>query len=134
MKLSLKTQRFIEEYLVDFNGTKAAIRAGFKKSNARRYASELLTKPDIRKLVDERKKELANACGITLEEVVGNAREVIVRCRMTGRRYRPREILIANQQLTDLGGFVVRHTELTGKNAGPLELIVRNVGNFTKPS
>ena len=33
-KLTTKQMRFCEEYSVDFNGTQAAIRAGYKEDNA----------------------------------------------------------------------------------------------------
>ena len=45
--LTPKQQRFIEEYLVDLNGTQAAIRAGYSAQTARAIASENLRKPAI---------------------------------------------------------------------------------------
>jgi phage terminase small subunit len=35
------------------NGTKAAIAAGYKRSNARHYASRLLRRPDVRAVLAE---------------------------------------------------------------------------------
>ena len=37
--VSAKQQRFIEEYLVDMNGTQAAIRAGYPRDYAQRVAA-----------------------------------------------------------------------------------------------
>lgn len=42
-----KQQRFVEEYLVDFNATQAAIRSGYSKRTARSIAQENLTKANI---------------------------------------------------------------------------------------
>ncbi len=42
MALSLKKQRFVEEYLVDLNGTAAAIRAGYSVRSAKQIAHVLL--------------------------------------------------------------------------------------------
>lgn len=42
-----KQQRFIAEYLVDLNGTQAAIRAGYSKRSAKFTAHELLASPEI---------------------------------------------------------------------------------------
>ncbi len=42
-----KHEAFCREYVVDFNGAQAAIRAGYSERTARAIASELLTKPDI---------------------------------------------------------------------------------------
>src|SRR5260370_42355407 len=107
MKLPPKIQRLIEESLVDFNGTQVAKRAGYKGSAARRYASDLLTKPDIRNIVETRKKALAEACNVTREELIQSTREVRERCRMTGRKFRPREIILANRFLADMAGLIV---------------------------
>jgi phage terminase small subunit len=41
-KLAPMQRRFWEEYRVDFNGTQAAIRAGYSPKTARQYAVELL--------------------------------------------------------------------------------------------
>ena len=43
-KLTPRQQRFVEEYLIDLNGTQAAIRAGYSAKSAGRQALELLQK------------------------------------------------------------------------------------------
>ena len=45
--LTDKQRRFVEEYLVNSNGTRAAIRAGYSPKTARAIACENLTKPAI---------------------------------------------------------------------------------------
>ena len=50
--LTDKQQRFIHEYLEDFNGTQAAIRAGYSAHTARAIASELLKKTRVRAMID----------------------------------------------------------------------------------
>jgi phage terminase small subunit len=49
--LTPKQRRFVDEYLVDLNGTQAAIRAGYSRKTARSIAEENLTKPDIARAV-----------------------------------------------------------------------------------
>ena len=44
---------FCKEYIVDFNGTQAAIRAGFTTKSPRQTATELLAKPYIRAYTDK---------------------------------------------------------------------------------
>mgnify|MGYP000495309096 CR=1 FL=1 len=51
MALTSKQQRFVDEYLIDLNGAKAAIRAGYSEKTARNIASENLAKPDIAEAV-----------------------------------------------------------------------------------
>ena len=43
-KLTAKQQRFCEEYMVDLNGTQAAIRAGYSKKTAMQQSYQLLDK------------------------------------------------------------------------------------------
>jgi phage terminase small subunit len=55
-KLRDKQQRFVDECVIGPNATQAAIRAGYSKKSARSIASENLTKPDIAKEVEQKKK------------------------------------------------------------------------------
>lgn len=48
---------FCKEYLIDFNGTQAAIRAGFSEHTANEQASRLLAKANIRAEVDRLRKQ-----------------------------------------------------------------------------
>lgn len=45
--LTIKERRFVEEYPVDWNGTQAAIRAGYSPKSAKDTAYELIRKPKI---------------------------------------------------------------------------------------
>jgi phage terminase small subunit len=49
-----RQKRFVEEYLVDFNATQAAIRAGYSAKSARSIGCENLTKPDISEAISDR--------------------------------------------------------------------------------
>lgn len=57
--LTTKQRRFIEEYCVDFNATRAAIRAGYSENTAQEIGSENLSKPMIAGLLLERLDELS---------------------------------------------------------------------------
>lgn len=72
--LTVKQRRFCEEYLVDFNATQAAIRAGYSENSARSIGSENLTKPDI-----------ANAIGRLLNELTMSSAEAAMRLTRWGR-------------------------------------------------
>lgn len=52
-KLTEKQELFCQEYLIDLNGTQAAIRSGYSPFAAKETASNLLTKTNIRARVDE---------------------------------------------------------------------------------
>jgi len=68
--LTPRQQRFVEEYLVDLNGTQAAIRAGYSRRTAEVSASRLLRKAKVFKVVTARKSARAEAAGITEERVL----------------------------------------------------------------
>jgi phage terminase small subunit len=56
--LTAKQKQFCIEYLKDFNGTQAAIRAGYSEDTAFSIASENLRKPYIKKYIQELGEEL----------------------------------------------------------------------------
>jgi len=70
MALNTKQQRFVEEYLVDLNGTQAAIRAGYAPKAAYSQACRLLKHDEVQVLVTAGRKQMADATGITVEKVL----------------------------------------------------------------
>ena len=56
-EMTAKQKRFCDEYLIDLNATQAAIRAGYSEKTARKIGQENLTKPDIKKYIEERMAE-----------------------------------------------------------------------------
>lgn len=69
-KLSLKQQKFADEYIISGNATQAAIAAGYSKKTANRIGSENLSKLDIKKYIDERLKEIESKKTATQQEVI----------------------------------------------------------------
>ncbi|SFB90489.1 phage terminase small subunit [Alkalibacterium subtropicum] len=57
-KLTVKQQRFADEYIISGNATEAAKKAGYSKKTARFIGNENLTKPNIKTYIDDRLKEL----------------------------------------------------------------------------
>lgn len=70
VKLTAKQQMFINEYLIDFNATQAAIRAGYSESTAQQIGSENLLKPVIKIEIDKRMKEFEEKALVTKEMVI----------------------------------------------------------------
>ena len=68
--LTLKQQRFADEYIISGNATQAAILAGYSKKTARSIGQENLTKPDIKKYIDERLEELESSKIAKQDEVL----------------------------------------------------------------
>ena len=68
--MRFREQRFVDEYLVDADPTKAALRAGYKPNNAKQNGLALLRKPTVRYLIDQRQAERARRFGLTRERVL----------------------------------------------------------------
>jgi len=52
--ISKKYQKFLDEYLVDFNATQAAIRVGYKEDYAGITANKILNKPEVKEELEKR--------------------------------------------------------------------------------
>lgn len=63
--LTDKQKRFCEEYVIDWNGTRAAIASGYSKKTAKEIASENLTKPNIKAYIDYIQQDLSKLAGIS---------------------------------------------------------------------
>ena len=68
--LTLKQQRFADEYIISGNATQAATLAGYSKKTARSIGQENLTKLDIKKYIDERLEELESSKIAKQDEVL----------------------------------------------------------------
>ena len=64
-RLTPRERRFVEEYVIDFNGRHAAIRAGYPNASASSVASKNTSRPDmqaaIRELLEEPRNQQALA-------------------------------------------------------------------------
>ena len=58
--LSLKQSRFVDEYLVGFNGAGAVIRAGYSEKAAKETAYKLLTKCHVADAVSKASQEASD--------------------------------------------------------------------------
>lgn len=70
VKLSDKRQNFVNEYLVDLNGTQAAIRAGYSAKTANEQAARLLANVNIQQAVAEKMAERSKRTGVSQDRVV----------------------------------------------------------------
>ena len=69
-KLTLKQQRFADEYIISGNAEEAAIIAGYSKKYARGNAYKLVAKSGVKSYIEERLKELDNKAIAKQEEVL----------------------------------------------------------------
>ena len=68
--MSRKQDRFVEEYLIDLNGTQAAIRAGYSPKTANEQAARLLANVSIREKISKAMAERSRRTGINQDRVL----------------------------------------------------------------
>jgi phage terminase small subunit len=69
-RINAQHRLFAHEYLVDHNATRAAIRAGYSARSAASQASDLLKKPEIRRIISDATRKLTERTTVTTERVV----------------------------------------------------------------
>ncbi len=79
-KLTDKQEMFCREYIVDFNASKAAIRAGYSEKTAKEIASQNLTKLNIQERIAILMKERTERVEIDADWVLESAKKVFDRC------------------------------------------------------
>jgi len=70
-------QQFVNEYLIDLNGTQAAIRAGYSEKTAGVQASQLLAKLNIQAAIAKAQKERAERTGITADRALSEVWKIV---------------------------------------------------------
>jgi phage terminase small subunit len=74
-----KQRRFVDEYLVDLNASKAAERAGFSAKTAYSIGQRLLKNVEIRQAVDEAIEARSVRTGLTQDWVLERLKEIVDR-------------------------------------------------------
>ena len=69
-KLPERQERFCQEYLIDLNGTQAAIRAGYSARTANQQAAQILANLNINNRIAELMKERERRTEITVDNVL----------------------------------------------------------------
>lgn len=124
IKLRDKQEKFCREYILDYNATQAALRAGYSEKTARSIASENLTKPDILARVRELQKEQAEKLCISADWVVMQWVEVYMRCMQAKEvliwDYEEKKMLPSGEYTFDSKG-ALNALEMIGKYLGMLD-------------
>lgn len=69
-KLSARQKRFVDEYMLDHNGTQAAIRAGYSEATAKQTAYRVLRYEHVAAEIAEREKERRLRLGLDADWIV----------------------------------------------------------------
>ena len=69
-KLTVKQQKFCDEYIRSGNATEAALKAGYRSQTAYSIGNENLKKPELKKYIEEKIKEIESAKLATAQETL----------------------------------------------------------------
>lgn len=115
-ELRPQIKRFCEEYIKDFNGTQAAIRAGYSKKTANEQSSQLLARLNVQDFLSKLKQKLS-------DKNEGLAQQVIDELKKVG---------FSNiQDYINEGNEIKDLTKITRDHASAVESIKKTVTEFT---
>ncbi|QDL39325.1 terminase small subunit [Rhodoferax sediminis] len=78
LTLKPKQQKFVDEYMIDLNGTQAAIRAGYRANSAAELAYEYLRKPQIQSAIAAARKAQQERTQIDADRVMLEAWHIMI--------------------------------------------------------
>lgn len=96
-ELNDKRERFCQEYVIDSNGTQAAIRAGYSPKTAQEQSSQLLSNLMVQQRVGELQAEKSAELGITAQGVAKRFLEI------AGRAKSKHDLVNENRAMENLG-------------------------------
>ena len=70
MPLNAKQLAFVREYLIDFNGTQAAVRAGYSERSANVHAGRLLVNASVQEAIQQGSKRNAAKLELKAEHII----------------------------------------------------------------
>lgn len=119
--LSGKHERFCQEYVIDYNGTQAAIRAGYAQASAKQQAYKMLQREDVKARIRELQSEQVERLSITSDYVVLELLDTYKSCREAAPvmewDYFSKEMVETGKYQFDSKG-ALKALEMIGKHLG----------------
>jgi phage terminase small subunit len=116
--LTPKQARFVQEYLVDGNGSGAAVRAGYGAAGAKVTACRLLTNTNVSKALKKRQEADAARLAVAREDVLAGLLEAVDLAR---EQRNPMGMVSGWRELAKMLGYYapeVKRVELTADQDG----------------
>ena len=137
----LKHDKFVEEYLIDFNGRQAAIRAGYSVKSATCIASQLLRRPEVAEKIAKGIAERRKHAIITADRVLKEYARIAFADVRRVSRFGPEGVkLRLDSSLTDDDAAAIAEVSQTGTGRSTriklhdkrraLDSIARHLGLF----
>lgn len=119
---TMKMEIFCQEYVVDFNGSRAARAAGYSEASCHEIASENLRKPRIKKRIEEIISTHAAASAITKERILQELADIAFADTRDVVKFVDGKIVIKDSD------------KLTAAQAAAISQITQKSGNTTEKS
>lgn len=116
--LSVRQRRFCEEYLVDFNGTEAVVRAGYETKYPNRMAYQLLKNPAVKACIDQMTLERSRESIIKPEYVIQKVTKTIEKAEQDNNHT---AVLRGCELLARHLGMFIERTEISGPNGDAIK-------------
>lgn len=110
-ELSPKRRAFCREFVLDSNGTAAAIRAGFSERSARAQASQMLDMPSVKEEIKRLQADAAEARNVSLDRLYALLGEAL-------------QIARRKESATGMVAVVREYAELAGLKVAKMEDVV----------
>lgn len=132
-KLTAQQELFCQEYIVDYNGTQAAIRAGYSEKTADVQAVRLLRNVKVLSRVRAIQKERLEKLAVTQESVILKLLEIYDRCMQAKPvmewDYNERKYVETGEYTFDSRG-ALNALEMIGKHLAMFTNRVEHSGNI----
>jgi len=116
--LTPRQRRFCEEYAIDFNGSKAAVRAGYSTNNSDKTAHLLMMNDGVRFYIDDLTRTKENKIvSVDPEYIVKRILDVV-----NAENAKHSDVLRGLELLARHKGMFVDKTEITGKDGGAIAI------------
>jgi phage terminase small subunit len=119
--LTPKEARFVAEYLIDGNGTRAAAAAGYSEGNAAKQAYQLMKRQRVMKAIEAARGAISTKLELTAEKVLANIARIgqkAEKARRYGEALKAEELLGKHLKL-----FTEKH-EHGGIGGGPVQFAI----------
>ena len=124
MKLTPKQMRFVDEWLIDFNGKQAAVRAGYSAKTAEATAARMLRNVKVQAEISRRQKDLQRRTEVSQDRVVKELARVAFSNATNAVQVQPRTIVGADGKEIVIQAVVLTATaELTDEERAAISQI-----------
>ena len=102
MKLTPKQVRFVDEYLIDFNASRAAVAAGFSSKSAKVQGSRLLTNVNLIATIQRRQKATERRLEVTRDTIIQG---LVIAAEQARENKDPASMIAAMSEVSKMMGF-----------------------------